>query len=328
MSFEKGFDEILNQLLIDYHAQNPEIDTSKGSLAFIKSACTASALYGIYSYQQWISKQIFPDKASIEFLEKWAWLYAVDVVEKSPSEIVTEILDRIQNPPAGGTEADYERWARSITNVKAAYCYPLAMGLGTVVMLIVANETLTGSEVPAYHNDITGTNDSVVANALADSTAAFVTDGVRTGAFVQNDTTGTIARVTAVDSETQLSLDADIFTTTGKSYTVRSMIEEIRLYVESVQPIIAGAALSVIVPSINTQDVTMTVTGADADKTQTALDIEAYMDGLAPDETLRLSKITAIAINNGAEDVNITAPAADVIPANYEMIRPGTINVG
>ena len=66
----------------------------------------------------------------------------------------------------------------------------------------------------------TGTNSSVTANALVDSTANFTTDEVEVGDKVENITDSTIANVTAV-SATQLTLDADIFPTpAGDSYRV------------------------------------------------------------------------------------------------------------
>ena len=51
---------------------------------------------------------------------------------------------------------------------------------------------------------------ATTANKLVDSGATFVTDGVAVGDAVYNDTDDTIALVTAVDSETTLSLSADI----------------------------------------------------------------------------------------------------------------------
>ncbi|MDX1486565.1 MAG: glycosyl hydrolase family 28-related protein [Acidiferrobacterales bacterium] len=66
----------------------------------------------------------------------------------------------------------------------------------------------------------TGTNTSAVANKLVDSGATFLTDGAALGDFVRNVTDGGTAVVTALDSETQLSLSADIFTATSKTYNV------------------------------------------------------------------------------------------------------------
>ena len=66
----------------------------------------------------------------------------------------------------------------------------------------------------------TGTNTSIVSNALVDSTANFTTGGVENGDQVENTTDGTLATVTAVTA-TQLTLDADIFPApSGDSYRV------------------------------------------------------------------------------------------------------------
>jgi len=63
-----------------------------------------------------------------------------------------------------------------------------------------------------------GTNTSVTSNKLVDSAAQFSTRGVRVGDIVKNLTTQNIATVTAVDSDTQLSISSDIFTATGIAY--------------------------------------------------------------------------------------------------------------
>jgi hypothetical protein len=64
-----------------------------------------------------------------------------------------------------------------------------------------------------------GTTDGTTANKLVDSTATFATDGVIVGAMVKNTTDNTYANVTAVDSETQITLDADIFIS-GEDYII------------------------------------------------------------------------------------------------------------
>jgi len=322
----KSFDELFDEILTDYKNQFPGADTSKGSLIFIKSACLASARWGLAQKVLWALKQIFPHLADEDYLRLHAWAEGVTVQpDDSLADILDKVMDRRQNPPAGGTKADYIRWAGEILNVKKGYCYPSAMGLGTVVMLILADAVATDSEIPADHADITGSNDSVVAFKLAHSTQTFITKGVKKGALVTNDTSGTEARVTALDSESQLALDADIFTASGQDYTVRSLCEEVRLHLEAEQAVQAEGGVTAMAPGVNTQDVTMSITGGD--KAATKADIEAYMNALAPDKTLYLDQLRSIAINNGAESTNITAPAADVVPANYEMIRPGVVSV-
>ena len=68
----------------------------------------------------------------------------------------------------------------------------------------------------------TGTNTSVTATKLVDSDATFQTDGVNVGDVVLDTSTGggTFTKVTSVDSETELTLDDDIFTSTPLNYVV------------------------------------------------------------------------------------------------------------
>ena len=81
-----------------------------------------------------------------------------------------------------------------------------------------------GSAIPVVPSDTipipagdgvqqSGTATGTTANKLVDSTKAFTTS-VKVGAIVHNKTDGTIATVTAVDSNTVLSLSADIMANT------------------------------------------------------------------------------------------------------------------
>jgi hypothetical protein len=76
----------------------------------------------------------------------------------------------------------------------------------------------------AYPNQIAGgTNTTSTAFKLINSAALYVTKNVKTGDVVHNDTAGTAATVVSVDSETQLTLNADIFTATAQAYVVYAM---------------------------------------------------------------------------------------------------------
>lgn len=65
-----------------------------------------------------------------------------------------------------------------------------------------------------------GTNTSTTSSKLVCSTATFITNGVAVGDIVYNTTDSTAATVTAVDSQTTLSLNANIFAATAKAFTV------------------------------------------------------------------------------------------------------------
>ena len=76
------------------------------------------------------------------------------------------------------------------------------------------------ANVPYPAPSASGTNTSVAVGALVDSAATFNTKNVKTGDIVYNTTDGTAATVISVVSQTQLLLNADIFTATSKAYVV------------------------------------------------------------------------------------------------------------
>lgn len=69
----------------------------------------------------------------------------------------SRLLQRIQNPPAGGSRADFERWALEISGVTRAWIYPNGQGAGTVGISFVLDgqpdifpDSIKVDEVQAY----------------------------------------------------------------------------------------------------------------------------------------------------------------------------------
>jgi len=87
---------------------------------------------------------------------------------------------------------------------------------GTVAV-INGNDIVTGGT----YTKSTGTTDGTTANKLVDSGATFQTDDVQVGDSAFNTTDNTAAVITAVDSETQLSLSEDKFVS-GEDYIVKA----------------------------------------------------------------------------------------------------------
>lgn len=57
-------------------------------------------------------------------------------VEKDP-QLRGRILQRIQEPPQGGSSSDYVKWAKEVQGVTRAWVSPLEMGAGTVTLRFV-----------------------------------------------------------------------------------------------------------------------------------------------------------------------------------------------
>ena len=329
MNFQKDFDVLFAAMLTDWRNQFPDADTSQGSLIYLKSACLASAVWGLYKYQEWIAAQIFPDTAETQQMEHHAWLRdIIRRVGEDDATLLARLLENIRRPPAGGNSFDYVNWALTIDNVKAAHCVPLGQGAGTVDVVIIADETHTGQELPSSYVDITATVTSLTALKLEDGTANFLDPSalVRIGDLVVNDDLDTEAKVTAIDSTMELSLDTDIFTVVGQTSTVKALTTQVKEYIDIVRPVTASA-VRVLAPTITTQAVTMAITGAGVDKTELAASITTYINSLVLGETLYVSRLVAIAIDAGATNAVVSTPASDVIPATDEILRPGAITI-
>ena len=201
MAFEKTFDEILSGILTDFQNIFPSVDVSQGSLAYMKAAGYASALWGLYKYQEWISKQAFPDTADTEALEHHAWVRGVPrTAGEGDAAYLPRLLDYIRRPPAGGNKYDYEKWAKEVDGVYAAYAFPLAQGAESVDVVIVANAATTGSEIPSQ--------------ALIDAVAAYIEDVRPVGARFVRVLAPTIVSqavtMTGVGSSLAAAVQADI----------------------------------------------------------------------------------------------------------------------
>lgn len=71
----------------------------------------------------------------------------VDV--ESDESLLSRLLARIQQPPHGGAEHDYEQWALEVAGVTRVWVYPLQMGAGTVTVLFVCDEDVSIIPSPA-----------------------------------------------------------------------------------------------------------------------------------------------------------------------------------
>lgn len=96
-------------------------------------------------------------------------------------------------------------------------------------------------------------------------------------------------------------------------------------HIDPLRPVTASI-VRILAPTITTQSVTMEVSG-DVDLTVLAAEIAAYLNSMEPGQDLKLSQLTALAINAGAEDVEISVPAANVPTEPDEMVRAGVVTV-
>lgn len=59
------------------------------------------------------------------------------------ASVRARLLDRIRQPPQGGAEPDYKRWALEVAGVTRAWVYPLHLGPGTVGVSFVRDDDVS-----------------------------------------------------------------------------------------------------------------------------------------------------------------------------------------
>lgn len=58
---------------------------------------------------------------------------------ESDDALRARVLERLRQPPRGGSMADYVRWAKEVPGVTRAWCYPMHLGIGTVGVCFVCD---------------------------------------------------------------------------------------------------------------------------------------------------------------------------------------------
>nr|WP_057928427.1 baseplate J/gp47 family protein [Burkholderia ambifaria] len=75
----KKLDEIRDDQLREIKNLLPDADTGTDSDFHVRASGVASAVEGLYAYQQWQTRQIFPDTADSEFLLRHAAMYRMSL---------------------------------------------------------------------------------------------------------------------------------------------------------------------------------------------------------------------------------------------------------
>jgi len=63
---------------------------------------------------------------------------------ETDEELLVRVLQRMQNPPQGGAEADYVRWALEVPGVTRAWCLREHFGIGTVGLTFAVDDDPSG----------------------------------------------------------------------------------------------------------------------------------------------------------------------------------------
>lgn len=346
--FLVDFDILLDQILVDYSNLDSNPDTSVGTMTYVKGACLASMLWGLYRYQDYLSRQIFPDTADTDNLNRHGNVLGIPRASNdTDSTYLEKIINKLRNPPAGGNRNDWTNWTKLDSgNVQIAtgpagqVPYSPQTG-GTLVISSMLSTVTTiesgsqfyiadGSQVYTLTSDATFSDSPVSGSGTLEFTpdilvspvngdvVRFVGDSYYTGSakiITPNDDDGVEpgnVDVVIVPNEEDI-LD----TPTGSA--LQTLIEN---NIEERRPVTANGYNVYQVQLLSQTIIISGVTGATAVQVkQMKEDIIAHTDTLAPGDKLVIAKLISICLDNGATNAVVNTPAEDVSPTNYQAVR-------
>lgn len=118
-----------------------DVEAYPNNIAVIATVI-AGSIYQLYAFLQDLKKQ--------QFVETATWGLDYHVKERPMSarkdgegndDLKARIQQADQNLPEGGNEGDYERWTRNFDGVTRAYVQRIGLGVGTVVIWPLMDET-------------------------------------------------------------------------------------------------------------------------------------------------------------------------------------------
>lgn len=169
--------EIIDRIQADIEAQSGgKVSTVRRSLLRILSRSFAGAVHLLYGFLDWNSKQLFPDTAELEYLERWASLYG------------------LSRTPAEYAEGNLTLTGTNTTIVPVGTKFQRADGIvvSTTAQATIANGTATvaaraDSVGAAANTDAGQTLQAVSPQAGLNSTATVAQGGLAGGVDTESD---------------------------------------------------------------------------------------------------------------------------------------------
>lgn len=357
MSYQpRTYDELRDALLTDYANQMSGADTSAGSDIYIRSAATASALWGLYQYQGWIARQVFPDTADSSELEHHASIRGLT------RKAATMASGTITLTGTNGTIVDTGLTLTTTDGVTFTLTTGGTIASGTLVVTaqatvggvsgnIAINTALTVQDPPAGLTSSTSATVAFTGGTDTETDAALLSrllDIIRRPPAGGNandykqwamSITG-VADVYVYPTRRGLGTVDLVILKSGDGAAripAQGLLDSVSAYVETVRPITVKSLLY-LAPTALAQAITATIkpaSGYTFSQVQgwvvTAL--TEYLNGMNPMEVLYKSKIERVISDvEGVDDRSVTVPSANVAPTDdgvyaVQMITPGTLTI-
>lgn len=342
-------EQIREQILRDYQALNPQADISPDSDHFARASALASVAEGLYAHQVWAIKQIFPDSADTDFLERHAGLRGIKRRQATYAS-GNGLLVKGNNGaviPIGAQVTTKDGRFYTVTQAGT-----IANGTATLTVKSLATGALqnilhdtpatfmsapAGCQSDCVLNQIVGATDAESDSSLLERLLELIRRPPAGGN--QYDYKNWALSVDGVDAAFVYPLrrglgTVDIAITSANDVPSDETIRRCQAYIDSVRPVTAVESL-VVKPNVTRLDFTLQVKLNGVTLTDIKRTIEqaltAYFNTVKPADNFILSQVEAVISDLiGVVDRRITAPNANRqanVTNKIEWFRLGRITV-
>lgn len=334
-------------ILRDVQNQLPEAATGADSDFGVRAAALAASVEGLYAHQAWIARQVFPDTADTEYLEKHAALHGLTRKRATTAQGAATFSGTPGAVVPIGTEAKTVAGLMFVTSGEATLgaggtvAVPVQAGAAGTAHNLAAGASLTLTSAPSGVQGAAMLTSPAIGGTDAETNASLL---ARVLDVLQNPPAGGNAAdwrrwTMNVDGVTAAYVfplrrglgTVDVCVTSASGLPSAAILETARAYLDTVRPT-GASAFFVLAPTLKPVPATMQVrlsglTLAQARKT-IATALAAYFATLEPGDPVFLSRIeTAISGVAGVVDRKVSAPAANVAMGELEWARLGTVTV-
>ena len=299
----------------------------------VRAAGMAAAIEGLYQYQAWITRQILPDTADPDWLERHANLHGITRLA------ATRATGTITFTGAAGSVIGVGVEAKTLGGVAYVTTASGTIGAGGSVSLAAqASVTgLAGNAAAGTAVTLTSAPAGVQSSAVLGSAMTGGTDVETDAALLdrllfrlRNPPQGGAAHDYVAWAESIDGVSAayvypmrrgegtvDVAIMTAGGVPSPALIAQVQAYIDTVRPVTAQCLVLAPVPVPVTVSATLTLadgyTLADVSGRLSGA-ITAYFDGLAPGATVVKTRLESlISITAGVMDFTLTSPAANVV---------------
>ena len=341
--------QVRADILRDIANQQPGAYTGEDSDFAVRANAAASAIEGLYQHQQWIVRQVFPDTADSDYLERHAGLHGVTRKAATAAAGTITFSGTAGSAVPIGTETKTNSGVAFVTTAAGEIG-----GGGTATIAASASAAgAAGNQAAATALTLTAAPSGV----LSAASIAAMTGGtdVETDAellarllqYLRMPPVGgakhdyylwamSVAGVmdAYVYPQRRALNSVDVVIETSGGLPSQQLLDDVLAYIDQVRPVCVD--LLVIAPQLVTVDVTATLTLsgttlADATARINAT-LAAFFSGLHVGDAVKRSKLIALMMDTpGVIDVTLTVPAANVQPlvdvTHSELAAPGTVTL-